>query len=561
MARQIQAIRINPPIAIARVGASTVPVESYYWSRPTNPRWDGETTIVPDWTLEVAPDGSLRPALPESVAFRDGDSVRPVAPFFELLASLGEEGSEPDSWTTEPLTVELLRQYGPADFADNPLRALTLTISAMNRKAARRSGAPLLEYGTFPPLTIGFNNFSKVMLQAGSPLHASSPLIPRDRHICLGYIQIIRPGTQPDVGATAWSDRIRVDTLRFRFTPGAGHSYGPPGAAVSQTLPEPWGSRSHVIVRPEHAFLNQDAGWYGVHGNSSGLLEPYDTYDGAERDAGMSLGIVDDTCEARVQITLRWARTPDRARPDLTAHCNVWVGPPDFAPDRRPFLSVADEINDRQSIDVVRRRDAELNVVDLDAWVQDLFEKAYEVVSLMNVDFWRNRRASPLVNVDAAIAGDQVGEGEEESRSMSSVDPLRNKEFAVPASSELEPLPLSEHARTRHRALSDVEALKEFIVQHPGRLEKLLRVAFTIQEGESAGQTTMQMPPFMRQSNAMPLTLSVWQYELLMSWVHQVEAGNIPMRPSVLGMAAGALKPLSSSAQARRDAVLAQISQ
>ncbi|QLH38114.1 MAG: hypothetical protein HWD60_02830 [Defluviicoccus sp.] len=73
-----------------------------------------------------------------------------------------------------------------------------------------------------------------------------------------------------------------------------------------------------------------------------------------------------------------------------SAHATVFVAPPDFGPDRRPFLSLADELNDRSA--EATARNASLVGVDLDDWVQDLFERIYETVSLMNVDFWRGRR-------------------------------------------------------------------------------------------------------------------------------------------------------------------------
>jgi hypothetical protein len=67
------------------------------------------------------------------------------------------------------------------------------------------------------------------------------------------------------------------------------------------------------------------------------------------------------------------------------------------------------------------------------------------------------------------------------------------------------------------------------------------------------------MPPFMRQSNAQPLTLANWQYELLMRWAdHAVE------RARMLGFAVArggaGVRRLSPSAAARRASVLARIS-
>ena len=72
----------------------------------------------------------------------------------------------------------------------------------------------------------------------------------------------------------------------------------------------------------------------------------------------------------------------------------------------------------------------------------------------------------------------------------------------------------------------------------------------------------MRMPPFMRQSNASPLTLAAWQYALLMRWVDEQQ-----LRPAAPTLAAAAvlrppdpnapLQPLTQEATARRAEVLA----
>ena len=85
------------------------------------------------------------------------------------------------------------------------------------------------------------------------------------------------------------------------------------------------------------------------------IVIPPDTFDGAETgDEGRSFGVVDDTCEARIEVRLALGGR------SVAASANVFVGPPDFAPDRRPFLSVADELNDRQgdgvTVEVAHRR-------------------------------------------------------------------------------------------------------------------------------------------------------------------------------------------------------------
>ncbi|HEX2481319.1 MAG TPA: hypothetical protein VHQ69_05505, partial [Methylomirabilota bacterium] len=71
---------------------------------------------------------------------------------------------------------------------------------------------------------------------------------------------------------------------------------------------------------------------------------------------------------------------------------------------------------------------------------------------------------------------------------------------------------------------------------------QLVRAPFEVEPPENPNQTTMRMPPFMRQSNAEPLTLAAWQYELLMEWVRAVEtspqvaARRLALRPAARRM-------------------------
>ena len=98
------------------------------------------------------------------------------------------------------------------------------------------------------------------------------------------------------------------------------------------------------------------------------------------------------TFDAQLLSMVKSGATPPNAAP-LTAHSSVFVAPPDFAPDRRPFLSLADELNDRSAA-----RAGPPNGEQLDDWVEDLFERIYETVSMMNVDFWRARRGLAPTN-------------------------------------------------------------------------------------------------------------------------------------------------------------------
>jgi hypothetical protein len=531
----IQGIFVDPPIAVARLGGSTAPQDAYRWVESENPRTDGNTVIDPWWTLDVMADGSVEPRMPTSLRLRDGDLIRPVAPFFEVWALVGKRGSKRATWREVPLTLSLLKENGVDE------SALALSVDAKNRKAARRCVNKDLVFGTFTPVAVQGNDHAIHPLLGVSPPTADPPMVPPGRAIPLGSIQVLRARPQPKGTGAPWEDEVSVETVRFRFTPARGHFYGPPEAATSM-------DQRSVAVEAANAFLDRDAGWFGQITQET--LQPDDTYDTIipETSPGRSLGVVDDTCEARVAITLTLSGSRN-----FTAHANVFVGPPDFAPDRRPFLSIADEIDDRS--DDGTRRNAALSDAEREAWVQDLFERIYETVSLFNADHFQNDRSillTPGRLRASPIPGDHVTQPRH--HAMTSLDRLRNPDQTVPMRSVPdEILPLSEHARTRHRAYQDIDALRELVFEMPKRLEALIRRPFEIEDIETADQTTMRMPPFMRNSNAFPLTLSSWQYDLLMSWVAAVK------RKKPARVARKQAPRLSKEAAARRAEVLARL--
>jgi hypothetical protein len=141
---------------------------------------------------------------------------------------------------------------------------------------------------------------------------------------------------------------------------------------------------------------------------------------------------------------------------------------------------------------------------------------------------------------------------------MGGRDALRNPFYTVEAPSNNELLPLSKHARRQHRAISDVLGLRVFIGENPGRIERLVRAPFEVERPEDPESSTMRMPPFMRQSNAEPLTLSNWQYELLMQWV---ASANMQPTPAVALSAPGSAPrgSVAAAASARRARVLARL--
>jgi hypothetical protein len=538
MAETIQGIFCDPPIAIARLGGSSTPLDAYVWDEPANPRTDGDTVVVPAWSLRVAMDGTFESFMPDSIAFRDGEAIRPICPFVELHVWLGEPGSDPSTWREAPLTPDLLAATGVG------LDAVALKVSAANLKAARRIGDPDLAYGTAEPVTIAGNMHGFVPLAGVSPRFAARPMIPLDRNIPLGGIQILRPIPMP-VTSPAWGGIVDPTVLRFRVTPARGLFYGPPRAA------RPTVESEVAAVDPANAFLDPDAGWFDRAVNATGFVQPADTYDMVRPESAVeptppSLGVIDDTCEIRVvvELILPGANTP------LTAHASVFVAPPDFAPDRRPFLSLADELNDRAAA-----RAAPTVGAELDDWVEDLFQRIYETVSLANVDFLRRRRG--LTNLSgprlapAPIADDRVVPADQ---AMGSRDALRNPDFAIGEPSSDVRLPLSEHARSRHRTLSGIAELRELALRQPDRLKALIRQPFEVEDGEqTGGRTTMRMPPFMRQSNALPLTLAAWQYDLITRWSAAAAAGPVAAHPAPAVVAAMHARVAASDPEFRKQ--------
>jgi hypothetical protein len=533
MADVIQSIFVDPPIAIARLGGSTAPQAAYLWVESPDPRSDGETTIVPTWSLDILPDGSVSPTLPPDLQFRDGALIRPVCPFFELRALVGAPGSAPGTWRETPVTPALLSQNGASE------SNLTLRIDAHNLKAARRTGNPALGYGTSTPVEILGDDHDSHVLFGTSP-GPNPRMIPSGRSIPLGSVQVMRSkANQPNA---AWSGIVDTEVIRWRFTPGRGRFFGPPQAL--QTSPP--------AVQASNAFLNANAGWFGAP--MSNVVVPPDTYDGAEAAGRRSLGVVDDTCEARMEISLTLPGAPG----PLVAFANVFAGPPDFGPDRRPFMSIADELNDRAAD--AAARSAAMKPAERDAWVEDLFERIYETVSLLNVDYYR---ASPSSGRAIRLTGNRLAPQlvndhvPQPTRAMGGRDALRNPRYTVEAPSNNELLPLSKHARRQHRAIADAQSLRDLIALNPGRIEALVRAPFEVERPEDADSSTMRMPPFMRQSNAEPLTLSNWQYELLMQWVASANAHPTPAM--ALSAASPAPRGSAAAASARRAVVLARL--
>lgn len=534
---RVKEVFFLPPLAIARVGASGTPLECFVWDSDRTIHGAHRTVIRPRVSLDVLADGSLRPYLPRSIQFRDQGKLRPVAPFFELWVML-EGRDEP-----HPLTSALLEQL------DATIDNVEYTITVANRKAHRRTGFASCAY--IASVTVGASDHESKQLLAYSP-HTSGqqPLVLESHKIPLGHFQAIKPIHRRAMG-------VHLGTLRVRFTPATGQVYGPPTAIAAPASPlrqgiqlpnVTLGGRQHEIVPKENRILNPDTPWsrhiMDVDGDDP---QPSDSYDGANVGDSRSWGVVDDTCDGIIEANVVINNLRHVATARILSTC------PDYAPDRRPFYSIADDLADRDLPAVAVSEDAEL-LHSTQYEIADLFERAFETLSLYNLDAMRMR---------AILENLEFGSDDEfhpklpktDHKSMTDADRgLPRSDIHVPPYADLTAdlfpfpapkadrppgfrLPYAAAAQFAHAKLCDVETLLDFLRSKPERVKALVRPPFgrfsQYSEKDLAKSNPkfrdprldrdithdMRMPPYMRDSDLNPLSLTNRQYDALMDLV------------------------------------------
>lgn len=563
---QITRIFFTPPMAIARLGGSSTPLESYSWREDPSSFGSGQTVIVPEISLEIQFDGSVRPYLPSFIRFRDNFRLRPVAPFFELWARVRDTGDNTES--DVPLTLAMLEKLGGS------LEGLTYHITAANRKAERRSGDAAC--GFVARLDIRGNDHRRRELLAVSPrVVGNEPLVPDTNPVPLGFVQVIKPiravpapdeagAADPLVVPSVKQMGVDMGVLRIRFTPAAGEVYGPPSTS---TAPAPGTNRIHEMVKKENRFLNPRASWNTYDGDYTRFNnpEPSDTYDGASVDRGVSWGVVDDTCDAVIEASL--VIHGNRFR----AFGRVFAGPPDFAPDRRHFISLADDLADRElDVNSVTEEDEELTINE----VADLFQRVFETVSLTNLDSLRSTSiAGEMDGSPAPVDGlPLTNSGSMTARDKPYADKvityLERPDAAGQPNTAFTRLPYSNAARQTHAPLADVETLVDFLVGNYDRVKRMIRPPYArlseLPETPATPTPTskrdarvdrdnmqdMRMPPFMRSNTASALSLSWRQYAQVMGLLEYLkerrDSGELrvsDMLESVEPSAPGARRP------------------
>jgi hypothetical protein len=341
-------IRILPALAIARLGSSPNPLENYELETP--PSGIGARRITPAETLYVDDETSeiARSEKPAGVAFRDGERIRPVAPFLEV--HIWENGE------FRPLTLGRLEEEGLS------ARDVNWTVTVANIKAFRRTN----DKRDRATACVQFSDHEP------HPLEATADNFLPGKTLPLGSVRFIKPTTaHPEI--------------RLRFTPAKGLVYG-----ASPTRKEPDGKggfedRPDSVIEGRVIYDGKKKGqkWLGwADGNSAlspiqqaSLTAPGGIYAGyPDPDKGhTSWGYLDDECDGIVEVALE---TKDGRK--LSAFARICAGPPNFAPDGFPVRTIGDELQQLAWGPRVSKGEISREAVE------NTVRRAYETVRLMN---------------------------------------------------------------------------------------------------------------------------------------------------------------------------------
>jgi hypothetical protein len=331
-------LRILPPLAIARLGSSSEPLENYdlVIDDPL-----GYRRIQPTETFRVdrATGEIVEAYVPEKIVFRDCDRIRPVAPFLEVFARTSDD-------VLEPLTTDLLARegLGPQD--------VNWSVRLGNIKAFRRTGKAedkILASATFSD-------------HARHPLEGKCDNFLAGKTLPLGSAQYIKP-TQS------------FPEIRLRYIPAAGLVYGANASRKILNDQNKPVSEPDPVLDGRIIYDDKKGHWRGYFDEGA----PTDTNPGAiyagfsdEKGNWQSWGYLDDECDGIISVELT------RDGETLRAYSRIGAGPPSFAPDGLPIRTVADELEQVMF-------GPEVPVKDVSpAQVEEIVRRAFETVRLLN---------------------------------------------------------------------------------------------------------------------------------------------------------------------------------
>lgn len=367
----IRELRILPPLAIGRLGASATPLEAFDLQvapeRPLDFR-----TIAPQTSFEIDADSGeiVRAYEPERIRFKDDDgSIRPVAPFLEVFAITSEEPG-----ALQPLTLALLAAEGLT------VDQLHWDVEVANIKLFRRTG----DAGDRIVASA-----TRLRDHARHALMGNCPNFLAGRSLPLGSVQFIRPNAA-------------FPQIRLRFTPAAGKVYGASrmrhDGATGREVPDP-------IIDDDTLVLYDTArgGWRGyAEGSGPTLTNPAQIFAGYNDDDNgkrISWGYLDDECDGHVRVVLRRLDGSE-----LTAHATIGAGPPAFAPDTLPIRVVSDELEQ-----LLYGPQVDGDAVSIDE-AEDIVRRALETIRLMNTAVMNGNPVNGRLDVASTMVRQDNGD-------------------------------------------------------------------------------------------------------------------------------------------------------
>jgi hypothetical protein len=353
----ILSLRILPPFAIARFGSSSHPLEAFRLEQPDDEPL-GFRKIVPEKTLEIdTKTGAIvRVHTPKHVKFRDGEKIRPVAPFLEIYAQTSDD-------TLEPLTLDLLKTEGLGP------DSVHWSMTVANRKAFRQTRNP------DDQIVASINSINDHDVHE---LQGKCKNFLQGKYILFGNIRYIRP-------------TVEHPEIRLRFTPAAGLVYG-----SSTTRLGPDGDTKDPVFKGHQdriVYDTQRGSWRGFQSDINDVTNtnPSDIYQGYAPDPNKlakSWGYLDDVCDGPVSVELTM-----RDGQKLSGRAWVSSAMPAFAPDSQPVRTVADDIEQLVMGPKIGNHEISYEAA------ADIVRRGLETVRLMNTRVMNGNIVDGRINV------------------------------------------------------------------------------------------------------------------------------------------------------------------
>jgi hypothetical protein len=348
----IRALRILPPFAIGRLGSAPEPLDNYtIEDDPDHPlgfrRIKGAPTLIVDEATGEIRESRVVP----NPDFKQGERIRPVAPFLEVFALTDDD-------VLKPLTLDLLRRH------DVDETKIAWRVVVANRKVVRRTDN---EDDLVQADSDWFSHHGPQQLKG----HCENFIAP-SAFIDFGHVRFIKPTPQ-------------FPEIRLRFTPAKGLIYGPD--ATHDGKPDP-------VIPACRAIYDGSKGWrdFGADGKDADADEDEAFHNETlppalfaisspapswlHHNVAISRGYLDDACDGFVEVRLTVGRK------ELTASARICAAPPAVVPDSLFIRSLADDLDQ-----VVHGPDVPNSEADAvtRARAVDIVRRAYETVRFMNV--------------------------------------------------------------------------------------------------------------------------------------------------------------------------------